>query len=140
VRDPRPDHRAVHEHRERVPADGLSGAPHRSRSPGITGATWPRVAVIVAVLALAFVVARSCQQAQVRLTKEQAIERAEQQVDFTPTRTAVRLLRQGLSSKPFWIVSLSIPRREGKGYRRLAVVRIDANSGKVAEVTADRGR
>jgi hypothetical protein len=90
---------------------------------------------VLLVLVLAFVVARSCQQSQVRVTKEQAIGSARQEVNFTPTRTAVRLLRQGLSSKPFWIVSLSIPRREGGGYRRLAVVRIDANTGKVAEVT-----
>jgi hypothetical protein len=89
---------------------------------------------VLLVLVLAFVVARSCQQSQVRVTKEQAIESARQEVNFTPTRTAVRLLRQGLSSKPFWIVSLSIPRREGGGYRQLAVVRIDANTGKVAEV------
>jgi hypothetical protein len=96
------------------------------------------VAVVVALLAVAFVVARTCQEEQVRLTKEQAIERAEQQVDFEPTRTAVRLLRQGLDSKPFWIVSLSIPRRGGEGYRRLAVVRIDANTAKVTEVTGAR--
>jgi Peptidase propeptide and YPEB domain len=96
------------------------------------------VAVVLALLAVAFVVARTCQQEQIRLTKEQAIERAEQEVDFEPTRTAIRLLRQGLDSKPFWIVSLSIPRREGDGYRRLAVVRIDANTGKVAEVTRSR--
>jgi hypothetical protein len=92
------------------------------------------VAVVLAVLAVAFVVAQTCQQEQVRLTKEQAIERAEREVDFRPTRTAVRLLRQGLESRPFWIVSLSIPRPEGQGYRRLAVVRIDANTGKVVEV------
>jgi hypothetical protein len=96
------------------------------------------VAVVLAVLALAFVVARTCQQEQVRLTKEQAIERAEREVDFEPTRTAVRLLRQGLDSKPFWIVSLSIPRTGGEGYRRLAVVRIDANTGKVVEVAGRR--
>jgi peptidase YpeB-like protein len=96
------------------------------------------VAVVAALLAVAFVVARTCQEEQVRLTKEQAIERAEQQVDFEPRRTAVRLLRQGLDSKPFWIVSLSIPRRGGEGYRRLAVVRIDANTGKVTEVTGAR--
>jgi hypothetical protein len=92
------------------------------------------VAVVLAVLALAFVVAQNCQQEQVRLAKGQAIERAEQEVDFEPTRTAVRLLRQGLDSKPFWIVSLSIPRTRGEGYRRLTVVRIDANTGKVVEV------
>jgi len=32
-------------------------------------------------------------------------------------------------------VSLSIPLRDRDGFRRLAVVRIDANTGKVAEVT-----
>jgi hypothetical protein len=97
------------------------------------------VAVVLAVLAIAFVVAQTCQQEQVRLTKEQAIERAEQEVNFEPTRTAVRLLRQGIESRPFWIVSLSIPRTEGEGYRRLAVVRIDANTGEVAEVTRPQG-
>jgi hypothetical protein len=95
--------------------------------------------VVLVVLALAFVVARSCQQSQVRITKEQAIERAEREVDFRPTRTVVRLLRQGLNSKPFWVVSLSIPLRDRDGFRRLAVVRIDANTGKVAEVRGADG-
>jgi hypothetical protein len=53
-------------------------------------------------------------------------------------------VRQGLNSHPFWAVSLSIPRTVAAGqdapsgddaYRRLAVVRIDANTGKVVAVT-----
>jgi hypothetical protein len=102
--------------------------------------TWPRVLVIVLVLGLAFVVSRSCQQSQVRLTKEQAIATAERQVDFAPTRTQIRLIRQGLSSHPFWVVSLSVPLRESEGFARLAVVRIDANTGKVEDVTQQRQR
>jgi hypothetical protein len=96
------------------------------------------VAVIAALLVLAFVVSRSCQQSQIRVTKEQAIASAERQVDFDPTRTQVRLRRQGVGSKPFWIVSLSIPREGGRAFKELAVVRVDANSGKVADVRVQR--
>jgi len=91
--------------------------------------------VIAALLALSFVVARSCQQAQIRVTQDQAIAIAKQQVDFTPKQTQIRLLRQGLNRQPFWIVSLSVPNSKRPGtFRRLALVHIDANTGKVAEV------
>ena len=94
--------------------------------------------VVVGVLLLAFVVAKSCQQSQIRYTKEQAVATAEREVDFEPRRTQVRLLREGLNSRPYWIVSLSVP-GEGDGeFRRLALVKLDANTGKVAEVTRER--
>jgi uncharacterized membrane protein YkoI len=90
------------------------------------------------VLAVAFVVAQTCQQSQVRVTKEQAIATAREEVDFTPRRTQIRLLRQGIQSKPFWIVSLSVPGEREDTFRRLATMRIDANNGKVVEVNRDR--
>jgi hypothetical protein len=102
------------------------------------GPTWLRVGVIVAVLALAFVAAQTCQKSSIRLDKNQAIAKAEAQVDFTPQSTQIRLLRQGLSSKPYWIVSLSRPGKVEGTFSRLAVVRIDANTGKVESV--ERGR
>jgi uncharacterized membrane protein YkoI len=89
------------------------------------------------VLVAAFVVAQTCQKDQVRVSKEQAIQIAREQVSFNPERTQVRLLRQGLNSKPFWIVSLSIPGEQENTFRRLATVRIDANTGKVAEVNKE---
>jgi hypothetical protein len=95
------------------------------------------VLVIVGVLVLAFFVARSCQQEQVRLTQEQAIVIAERQVNFEPEQTQIRLLRQGLNSRPYWIVSLSIPGKREDTYRRLATVQIDANTGKVEEVNRE---
>jgi phosphohistidine swiveling domain-containing protein len=54
----------------------------------------------------------------------------------------VRLLRQGLNSHPNWIVSLSIP-KPGTGidtqeFSELAVVTVDANTGKVAQVKIQR--
>ena len=90
--------------------------------------------MIVAVLVLAFVVAQTCQRSQVRFDKDQAIAKARAEVDFTPKRTQVRLLRQGINSKPFWIVSLSRPGKTPDTFSALAVVRIDANTGKVADV------
>jgi Peptidase propeptide and YPEB domain len=98
--------------------------------------------VVVALLALTFVASRSCQQDQVRITKDQAIATAKRQIEFNPTRTQVRMLRQGLQSRPYWIVSLSIPRaRQGNhasAFTELAVVRVDANTGKVADVKVQR--
>ncbi len=90
--------------------------------------------MLAALIALAFVVARSCQQAQVRVTEEQAVATAEREVDFEPRRTQVRLLRQGIDSEPYWIVSLSVPGRREGVFSRLAVVRVNANTGKVGSV------
>jgi hypothetical protein len=60
-------------------------------------------------------------------------------VDFQPKRTQIRLLRQGLSSKPYWIVSLSTPGKKEGTFHDLVVVRIDANTGKVVSVRAPTG-
>ena len=58
---------------------------------------------------------------------------------FEPTDVQVRMLRQGLASRPIWIVSLSVP-REGttQVFDELAVVRVNANTGKVEEVRIQR--
>jgi hypothetical protein len=80
---------------------------------------------------IAFVAAQTCQKSQIRLNKNQAISTAQQQVDFTPDRTQVRLLRQGLNSKPYWVVSLSTAGKQRGTFHYLAVVKIDANTGKV---------
>lgn len=81
------------------------------------------------------VVAQTCQQRQVRVTKGRAVEIARGAVDFRPTRTQVRLVRQGLNGRPFWAVSLSIPQPGGDGFERLTTARVDANSGKLAALT-----
>jgi hypothetical protein len=94
------------------------------------------------VLLLAFVVAQTCQKNQIRVTKDDAIARAKAQVEFRPTRTQIRLLRQGVSSRPYWIVSLSVPRPGAplntQVFKELAVVRVDANTGKVTDVRVQR--
>ena len=91
---------------------------------------------------LTFVASRSCQQDQIRITKEQAIATAERQIKFEPSRVQVRMLRQGLNSRPNWVVSLSIPRRgttiAQAEFKELALVRVDANTGKVVDVKVQR--
>jgi hypothetical protein len=96
------------------------------------------VLVIGLVLVAAFVFAQTCQKDQVRVSKEQAIQTARDQVSFEPERTQIRFLRQGISSQPFWIVSLSIPGEREDTFEQIAVVRVAANSGKVEDV--ERGR
>ena len=85
-----------------------------------------------------FFVVKACQDDQVRLTQDDAIALAEEQVDFEPENTQIRLLRQGLDRRPVWVVSLSIPLGdEGPDpdfFKRLALVRIDANKGTVESV------
>lgn len=94
--------------------------------------------MLAAVLVAAFVFAQTCQQADVRISKEQAIATARDEVDFTPRRTQIRLLRQGIQSRPFWIVSLSVPGERDDTFRRLATVRVNAHTGKVEDVNRDR--
>jgi hypothetical protein len=95
------------------------------------------VVLLVALFVLTLGVSRSCQQSQVRITKEQAIVSARARVDFAPRRTQVRLVRQGLNARPYWAVSLSVP-GPNDTFRQLATVRVDANTGQVAVVTRAR--
>ena len=90
------------------------------------------------MLLFAFFVVRGCQQDEIRVTQEQAVAIAREQVDFKPRRTQIRFLRQGLNGKPNWVVSLSIPGANDNEFRRLAVVRIDANTGEVNGMARQR--
>jgi hypothetical protein len=90
---------------------------------------------VVAVLIVAFFVARGCQDEQVRVTEQQAIAAAEERADFEPESAQIRLLRQGLNSEPFWFVVLSVgdPRNEDD-ITKLAQFKVNAETGEVQEV------
>jgi hypothetical protein len=112
-----------------------------TRSRPLASRGWVRVGVVGLLFGLAFAASRSCQQDQIRVSKEQAIATANRQIDFKPTRTQVRLLRQGLNSRPNWIVSLSIPKGDDlntQEFKELALIRVDANTGKVVDVKVQR--
>jgi Peptidase propeptide and YPEB domain len=101
--------------------------------------TWARGLAILALFLVTLFTAKSCQKAQIRITKDRAVATAQTRIDFVPERTQVRLIRQGLNGKPFWAVSFSIPTKNGRGYKRLTTVRVNANTGKVAAVNRERG-
>ena len=104
------------------------------------------VAVVVGLIALAFFVVRGCQNNQIKVSQDDAVAIAEDQIDFQSESTQIRLLRQGLDRHPYWVVSLSIPFNtpdDPRGFRQLAVVRVDATNGDVASVQdqgVDEGR
>ena len=93
---------------------------------------------VLALFALTFVVAQSCQQSQVRIDQQRAVQIARPEAGFTPERTQVRLVRQGLTGSPYWAISFSVAAPSGDGYSKLTTVRVDANSGKVASVNRER--
>jgi peptidase YpeB-like protein len=129
------------------PSARPAAGPGRERLPGQVGRwresvpklSWARGLAILALFLLTLFTAKSCQQAQIRVTQDRAIAVARERIDFVPERTQVRLIRQGLNGKPFWAVSFSIPTKNGRGYRRLTTVRVNANTGKVAAVNRERG-
>jgi hypothetical protein len=96
------------------------------------------VVLIVVLFVGALVFSRSCQGSQVRLSQRQAVATAQRQVDFTPQRTQIRLVRQGITAHPYWAVSFSIPGANGS-FKRVTTVRVDANTGKVAAVNREAG-
>jgi hypothetical protein len=95
------------------------------------------VAAVVALFAVTLVAAQTCQQSQIRVSKERAIATARPEAGFAPERTQVRLVRQGINGRPFWAVSFSVPAPSGDGYSKLTTVRVDANTGKVASVNRE---
>jgi hypothetical protein len=90
--------------------------------------------VVAGVFVLAFFVARSCQDEQINVTQDEAVAAATERVSFEPENTQVRLLRQGLDRRPFWIVSLSTPGPGDGTFKELAVARIDATNGEIVQL------
>jgi hypothetical protein len=107
-------------------------------SPSVTGIVHalrrrPAPGVIVLVIALvgAFFVSRSCQRDYVRISEEQAVALGERQLDFDPQGHSIRMVLRGVPPKRHWAVSYFIRRPSGDGFRKLTVLLIDANTGKV---------
>ena len=110
--------------------------PSSSATPAGSRRAWIRpVVLVVGLFAICLAVAASCQRHQIRITQQTAIVTATRHADFRPQRTQVRLVRQGLNGRPFWAISLSIPAKNGNGYERVSVARVDANTGKLVAFT-----
>ncbi len=90
-----------------------------------------RVLILVAVLLAAAVVARSCSGGDANLTKEEAVEIARTVLIFDAESVQVRFLRQGVSSRAYWLVSFYDG--EARDPIRYQLVRVDAETGEITD-------
>ena len=87
-----------------------------------------------AVLAVSFLFFQSC--SGVEITEEKAVVTARAEIDFEPERTEARVLRQGIPTRPVWVVVFTVPDPEGGSddFLRHAAVWVDAGTGEVLDV------
>jgi Peptidase propeptide and YPEB domain len=88
-----------------------------------------RIAAVLAVLAVAFGVAKGCSRQQNEVSQDEAIAIAKKQVDFTPEKVQVRYLPQGIPPVYYWAVSL-YTLTDGNP-ARVEVVLVNATTGAV---------
>jgi hypothetical protein len=88
-----------------------------------------RIALVGAVLAVAFLSARACQGTD-NVSSERAIEIARAEVAFAPDRTQVRLVQQGIPPRAYWAVSLYDVDSAGRPTRVQAFL-VDRKTGQI---------
>jgi hypothetical protein len=94
----------------------------------------PPLVLGIALLLVILLVSRTCAQARVSVSQEDAVATARGQVDFTPDGHNIRFVRRGVTQHPYWAVSLWTRQPDGTGLDRVTVVVVDARSGDVTEV------
>jgi hypothetical protein len=112
-----------------MPADADTPEPQRSRD--LRDRPVGRIAILVAVLAVALVASRSCAGGEEKVTKEDAVATARAAAVFEPDDLQVRFLRKGLPSRPYWIVSMY--QGTFREPTRVQVVTVDAITGEIAD-------
>lgn len=113
-----------------TPSSSANEQPARSRD--LRDSTLGRVAIIVVVLALALVAARSCGGAgNDALTREEAVDAARAVAVFNGDGVQVRFLNQGIPPRGTWIVSFY----QGSAQNPVTVqnVLVDAATGEIID-------
>lgn len=89
-----------------------------------------RIAILVAILAVAFLFFRGCQEEARKVSSEQAVELARAEVSFTPDRHQVRFVQRGVPARGYWGVSFIELGPEGRP-TKVEVFLVDARTGDV---------
>ena len=89
-----------------------------------------RIAILVAVLAVAFLYVRGCVAQSRPVSSDRAVAIARAEVSFTPDRHQVRLVQQGVPPRSYWGVSFVKLGPEGRP-TRVEVFLVDAKTGDV---------
>ena len=89
-----------------------------------------RIAILVAILLVAFVATKSCARQQYEISSDEAVAIARDEIDFVPTKHQVKYLPQGIPPVYYWAVNFV---QEGPSGRvvRTEVVLVNANTGDV---------
>jgi hypothetical protein len=94
-----------------------------------------RLAILVAVLGVAFLFARGCQEEARPVSAEKAVALARAEVSFTPDRHQVRFVQQGVPARGYWGVSFVELGPDGRP-RKVEVFLVDARTGDVTRTRA----
>jgi hypothetical protein len=88
---------------------------------------------MVGLLALGLVLVNVLGSGKPHVSDDRAVAIARARIDFKPEDHQIRFVRRGIPPRGYWVVSFFIRRQSG-GYKRVTVVLVDAQTGKVAEV------
>jgi hypothetical protein len=90
-----------------------------------------RVAILLALLLFAFFVTKSCTRQQNKISQDEAVAIAREEIDFEPTKHQIKYLPQGIPPVYYWAVNFV---QEGANGRviRTEVVLVNATTGAVA--------
>ena len=88
---------------------------------------------MVGLLVLGLVLVKVLGSGKPHVSEDRAVAIARPHIDFKPQDHQIRFIRRGIPPRGYWVVSFYI-RRQGGGYKRVTVVLVDAQTGKVTEV------
>ena len=91
-----------------------------------------KVALLLAVLFVAFIVARTCGSSSPDVSQEEAIEIARDQIDFEAEEVQIRNVPRGIEGQRSWMVSLY--NGEPINPEECRLVEVDAQGGEVLGV------
>jgi hypothetical protein len=90
-----------------------------------------RVAILVALLLVAFLLTKSCARQQNAVSQDEAVAIARKEVDFEPDRYQVKYLPQGVPPVYYWGVNFQKLGSQGQ-VLETEVVLVNATTGEVA--------
>jgi hypothetical protein len=88
---------------------------------------------MVGLLLVGLLLTRVLGKTRPHVSEAKAVQIARPKVDFTPQGHNIRLVRRGIPSRPYWVISFWIRKSTG-GYKRITVVLVDSDNGRIVEV------
>jgi len=88
-----------------------------------------RIVALVVLLFVAFLATKSCARHENKISQDEAIAIAKQQIDFVPDKVQIRYVPQGVPPVYYWAVSLYTVRNGAPA--RVRVVLVNATTGAV---------